>query len=137
MTEAGLRTLIETALSIPVFEGKESITYPSATLEVLKIDSVLFGDGHSVARTAEAQINLWYKDKEGRDAAVETLITTMDAQSDITSPDIETYYDTTAKKYRAVLATQYTYRIETPAPTPEPTPEPDEEPEEDPAEDTD
>ena len=68
MTEAGLKTLIETALSIPVFEGKDSIVYPAATLEVLKINPALYGDGHSVARTAEAQINLWYQDKAARDA---------------------------------------------------------------------
>lgn len=126
MTEAGLKTLIETALSIPVFEGKDTIVYPSATLEVLKNTPGLYGDGHSVARISEVQINLWYEDKEGRDAAVETMITTMDAENDITSPEIETYYDTTAKKYRAVIATQYRYRIETP-----------EEPEEDPGADTD
>ena len=131
MTEVGLKTLIETTLAIPVFEGKDSIRYPAATLEVLKISPALFGDGHSVRREASAEINLWYTDKASRDAAVEAMITAMDAENDITSPEIETYYDTTAKKYRAVISTIYTFIIEesTPEPTPEPEVEPEEEPE--------
>jgi len=132
MTEAGLKTLIETTLAIPVFEGKDSIRYPAATLEVTKISPALFGDGCSVRREASAEINLWYTTKAPRDAAVQALMEAMDAQTDITSPEVETYFDTTAKKYRAVFSTIYTYIIE--EPTPEPTPEPEENPEEEPEE---
>lgn len=109
MTEAGLKTLIETTLAIPVFEGKDSIRYPAATLEVTKISPALFGDGRTARREASAEINLWFTDKAGRDNAVQAMIFVMDAQTDITSPEIETYYDTTAKKYRAVINTLFLY----------------------------
>lgn len=132
MTEAGLKGLIESTLAIPVFEGKDSIRYPAATLEVTKISPALFGDGRSIRREASAEINLWYTDKASRDAAVQAMITAMDAETDITSPEIETYYDTTAKKYRAVISTIYTFIIE--EPTPEPTPDPEEDPDEEPEE---
>ena len=112
MTEAGLKTLIETTLTIPVFEGQDSIVYPAATLEVTEIAPRLFGDGHSVARESTAQIDLWYISKADRDDAVEDMITAMDATGDITSPTIDTYYDTTAKKYRATIVTTYRYGLD-------------------------
>lgn len=112
MTEAGLKTLIETTLTIPVFKGQDSIIYPAATLEVTEIAPRLFGDGHSVVRESTAQIDLWYISKADRDDAVENMITAMDATGDITSPTIDTYYDTTAKKYRATIVTTYRYGLD-------------------------
>ena len=111
MTEADLKKLIEDTLAIPVFEGQDSIVYPGATLEVLQLNPALFGDGKCVMRSAEATINLWYKEKSARDDAVQDLLIAMDSQPDITSPDVETYYDTTAKKYRAVIMTVYRYPV--------------------------
>lgn len=113
MTEADLKALIEDTLAIPVFEGKDSIIYPGATLEVTEISTGLFGDGKCVIREADAVINLWYKDKQPRDDAVQDLLIAMDSQPGITSPDVETYYDTTAKKYRAIIKTVYRYPVRT------------------------
>ena len=112
MTEAELKQLIEDTLAIPVFEGKDTIVYPGATLEVLQLNPALFGDGKCVMREADAEINLWYKDKAGRDDAVQDLLIAMDSQPGITSPDVETYYDTTAKKYRAIIKTVYRYPVQ-------------------------
>jgi hypothetical protein len=109
MTEAGLKTLIETALSIPVFEGKDSITYPAATLECQENKPELFGDGLIVRRMITAFINLWYEDKAGRDNAITELLKVFDFRIDISAPDIESYYDTTAKKYRAILTVRFLY----------------------------
>lgn len=114
MTEAGLKTLIETTLAIPVFEGKDSIIYPGATLEVTNIDPSLFGDGLVKTRVCSAVINLWYIDKSARDSAVNSLMTAMDALN-IVAPMIDTYYDTTAKKYRAVFRTQFPLEPDPPA----------------------
>lgn len=111
MTEAELKQLIEDILAIPVFEGKDTIVYPGATLEIIQINPGLYGDGHSVRRLAEADINLWYLDKASRDTAVQALMDAMDAQIDIISPNVGTYYDTTAKKYRANLRTEFCHGI--------------------------
>ena len=113
MTEAGLKTLIETTLTIPVFQGQDSIIYPAATLEVTEIKPSLYGDGSSKSRACTAVINLWYTDKAARDTAVISLMAAMDGTSDIVSPDVETYYDITAKKFRAVLQTQFILTTET------------------------
>lgn len=109
MTEAGLKTLIETALSIPVFEGKDSIIYPAATLEAQENNPELFGDGLVVRRMITAFINLWYENKSDRDDAIKELLKVLDFRTDISAPDIDAYYDTTAKKYRAVLTVRYLY----------------------------
>ncbi len=111
MTEADMKKLIEDTLSIPVFEGKDTIIYPGATLEVLQLNPALFGDGKCVMREADAEINLWYTEKAARDDAVQDLLIAMDSQPGITSPDVETYYDANAKKYRAVIKTIYRYPV--------------------------
>ena len=111
MTEADMKKLIEDTLSIPVFEGKDTIIYPGATLEVLQLNPALFGDGKCVMREADAEINLWYTEKAARDDAVQDLLIAMDSQPGITSPDGETYYDINAKKYRAVIKTIYRYPV--------------------------
>ena len=104
MTEDSLKSMIEETLAIPVFLGQESIIYPSATLETTVITPGIYGDGKSVRRTHEVYINLWYEDKDTRDTARDTLMAVLDQVSGITSPDVESYYDTTAKKFRAVFS---------------------------------
>lgn len=126
MTEAALQSIIEETLNIPVFLGQESITYPAATLETTVITPALFGDGKSKRRMHDVYINLWYEDKEARDTARNALMAELDQADGITPPEVDTYYDTTAKKYRAVFHSQMLPSV--PDPEPEPEPEPDPEP---------
>ena len=112
MIEASLKSLIESTLNIPVFGGAESIIYPSATLEITDHPATLIGDGSAKVREAAASINLWYKEKEPRDAASALLLATLDTQSGISVPDCLNYYDTTAKKFRSVISFNYIPREE-------------------------
>ncbi|MCR4625541.1 MAG: hypothetical protein K5795_06200 [Lachnospiraceae bacterium] len=110
MTEEMIKSLIKDTLAIPVFLGSETIVYPGATLEMQSISPVLYGDGKAKRRAYTVYINLWYENKDDRDEAVDTLIPVLDGQDGITAPEIETYYDTTAKKFRAVVTFQ-TFRL--------------------------
>lgn len=112
MTEASLKALIETTLSIPVFEGSDSIIYPAATLEVTDRPAVLIGDGHAKIREAEVTVNLWYEEKSARDVASALLLATLDTQDGISVPDCLNYYDTTAKKFRSVISFNFIPRQE-------------------------
>lgn len=103
MTEEYIKGIIEETLAIPVFLGQESIRYPAATLETTVINPALFGDGKSKSRTMDVYINLWYEDKDSRDSALTELMSVLDQTDGITSPEVESYYDTTAKKFRAVF----------------------------------
>ena len=103
MTESSLKTLIETTLAIPVYEGTDTIVYPAATLEVTALPASLIGDGVCLIRERDVTINLFYKDKAARDTAVGALETALNAGGGVSIPDIDTYYDTTAKKYRAIF----------------------------------
>lgn len=109
MTEDNLKSIIEGTLAIPVFLGQESIIYPAATLESTTNRTELFGDGKTERRIVTVYIDLWYEDKAGRDEAVSKLLSELDFRTDITSPEVETYYDTTAKKYRATFTAQYAF----------------------------
>ena len=113
MTEASLKTLIETTLEIPVFEGSDSITYPAATLEIIGHPATLVGDGKAKVREAEAVVNLWYVDKSARDTGTALFLATLDTQDGISVPECSTYYDTTAKKFRSVISFNYIPREET------------------------
>lgn len=109
MNDEGLKRIIENTLNIPVFLGSESIIYPAATLESRINSPELFGDGLTERRVVTAYINLWYEDKGARDEAVKQLLAVLDFRTDITAPEIEAYYDTTAKKFRAVISVRYIY----------------------------
>lgn len=110
MTEENMKSIIEETLNIPVFLGQESIKYPSATLEAeLNNMPELFGDGLTERRAVTTYINLWYEEKSARDEAVIKLLSVLDFRTDITAPEIESYYDTTAKKYRAVFTVRYIF----------------------------
>lgn len=103
MTEADIKTIIEETLSIPVFLGQESIIYPAATLEIQIYSPALFGDGKSKRRTEDVFINIWYENKDSRDTALTELMSVLDQTDGITPPEVESYYDTTAKKFRGTF----------------------------------
>ena len=131
MTENDIKGIIEDTLNIPVFLGQESITYPAATLEITVVSPSLFGDGKAERRMYDAYINIWYEEKATKDTAVDALMYALDHMDGITAPDIESYYDTTAKKYRGLFHFYILkdYPAPEPEPEPEPTPDPDPEPE--------
>lgn len=113
MTEASLKTLIESTLNIPVFDGQESIVYPAATLEIVGHPAALAGDGKAKIRESEVIINLWYESKSDRDTDEALLLEALDAQDGISVPEVNSYYDTTAKKYRSVISFNFIPREET------------------------
>ncbi len=123
MTEAQLKTLIEDTLEIPVYEGSDSIIYPAATLEVARRPADVYGDGKRKGRLCDTYINLWFETKDERDTAVETLDAALAEAWGTANAEIETYYDTTAKKFRAIFSLQF-IPLEEPEPDPEPTPDP-------------
>lgn len=130
MTEGYIKSIIEDTLAIPVFLGAESIIYPAATLEAQIYNPSLFGDGKAKRRTVDIYVNLWYEDKTARDTAIRSLEAALEEVVGITSPEIEVYYDTTAKKFRAVFHFIALPSVPEPEPEsePEPEPEPDAEP---------
>ena len=103
MTEDNIKSIIEETLNIPVFLGQESIIYPSATLEVQVITPALFGDGKANRRTEDCFVNIWYEEKDSRDTALTELMSVLDQTDGITPPEVESIYDTTAKKYRGIF----------------------------------
>lgn len=114
MTETSLKTFIETTLNIPVFDGADSIVYPSATFEINGHPALLVGEGKAVIRGAEATINIWCEEKAERDAKTTLLLDALDAGNSISSvPDCSTFYDTTAKKFRSVISFNFIPREET------------------------
>lgn len=113
MTEASLKSLIETTLKIPVFEGSDSIIYPSATLEVTGHPAAVIGDGKAQLRESEVAINLWYEDKASRDAGYESLLSALEDEDGTSVPDVFNLYDTTAKKFRSVISFNFIPREET------------------------
>ncbi len=106
MTETDIKNIIEETLDIPVFLGQESIIYPAATLEIQVITPALFGDGKSKRRIQDVHVNIWYEEKDSRDTAQAELMSALDQTDGITAPNVESYYDTTAKKYRSVFRFQ-------------------------------
>lgn len=112
MTKASLATLITTTLSIPVFEGQNSIIYPAATLEFTGYPAALNGDGKAKVRETEVFINLWFTDQSERDTNEALLLATLNTQDGISVPECQSYYDTTAKKYRSVISFNFIPREE-------------------------
>ena len=113
MTEASLKTLIEDTLRIPVYEGSQSIIYPAATLEIIGNPAALVGDGKAKVRETEAVINLWFIEKGERDTSTALLLAALDLEDGISVPECSTDYDTTAKKFRAVISFNFIPREET------------------------
>ena len=113
MTEATLKTLIETTLKIPVFDGAESIIYPAATLEIIGNPATLVGDGKAKVRESEAIINLWLTTKSACDTNTALLLAALDAEDGLSVPECSKDYDTTAKKFRSVITFNYIPRTTT------------------------
>lgn len=108
MTESLVKSMIETACNIPVFEAADSIIFPGATVVITQYNPELFGDGKATARVNSATVDLWYTNKADRDAAVTAFVAALEQEALTTSPDIFTLYDTTAKKWRATLTFEFT-----------------------------
>ena len=113
MTETSLIELIEDTLAIPVFLGSQSIVYPAATLEITGQPPALIGDGRAKLRESEAVINLWFTEKGERDSDQALLLAALDTQGGISVPECDSYYDTTAKKFRSVIRFNFIPREET------------------------
>lgn len=113
MTEASLKTLIEDTLKIPVYEGGQSIIYPGATLEITGSPPALAGDGKAKVREREAAIDLWFTTKGARDTSQALLLAALDLEDGISVPECDSYYDTTAKKFRSVIRFNFIPREET------------------------
>ena len=113
MTEATLKSLIETTLKIPVFEGSASIIYPAATLEIIGNPAMLVGDGKAKIRETEAVINLWFITKSECDTSTALLLAALDLEDGISVPECSKDYDTTAKKFRSVISFNFIPRSTT------------------------
>lgn len=107
MNHATLTALIETTLDIPVYSGKGAATFPSATIDAYRDTPAVFGDGKSAARTITTQVDLYYESEGDRDAAAALLLNTLEQEPGVTSPDLELWYDTSAKKFRAEFDFDY------------------------------
>lgn len=101
--EDELKNLIETAINIPCYLEGDSITFPGATVAVSSDSPRLIGDGAAASIVHTAYINLWYVSRSDRDTATASLVEALQGYRNSTPPDIERYYDTTAKKHRAVI----------------------------------
>lgn len=112
MTGASLKSLIENTLQIPCYVGATSIVYPSVVLEVGLISTSLHGDGKRVAETHTAYIDIYATSASSRDSYLASLVAVLDNQFSVTMSDRETYYDTTAKKYRAHFSLDFIYKEE-------------------------
>lgn len=100
-----LRTLIEQALDIPVFDESESIVYPAATIGDYLESPELFGDGECVEESTSISIGLWYQDQAARDEAAKTLKKALVAAG-YSAPTVHKYFDTQSRTFRAVLDTE-------------------------------
>ena len=112
MTESSLEALIKSTCKIPVFRGAESIIYPAATLEITGYPVALAGDGKCKLRESEAVIDLWFENKSDRDTNEALLLAAIEAKDGTSIPDVASFYDTTAKKYRSVFSFNFIPRQE-------------------------
>lgn len=103
--ETQIKTLIENNLNIPCFldDQATSITFPSATLSIYSESQGLHGDGHGVSTVCNVQIDLWYTKRTDRDTATSTLFTVLNGLPRATTPEVERFFDTTARKFRATF----------------------------------
>ena len=102
--EEELKELIETTLDIPCELETGAMMFPGATVEVYLRNPEAFGDGQPEEIVAYVTINLYYQKRTERDAAADKLIPKLVAAGYL-YPNDERYYDTVARKYRAVLNT--------------------------------
>ncbi len=100
--EDELKNIVESVLDIPCYIDADTITYPSAEVQVYQDNPELFGDGKAQAVISYVALDLWYKERIKRDNAVKVLVPEI-VNAGYTHPTCERYYDITAKKYRATL----------------------------------
>lgn len=100
--EDELKHIVESVLDIPCYIDADTITFPSAEVQVYQDTPELFGDGKAQAVISYVQMDLWYKERIKRDAAVKNLVSEI-VNAGYTYPQCERYYDRTSKKYRATL----------------------------------
>lgn len=101
--EDEIKELIESVLHIPVFLEGDSIIFPGAVISLLPEVPRLHGDGKGVSYVNDVEISLYYNDRTMRDIAAGELMAALNAIVGYTSAELERYYDTTAKKHRAVF----------------------------------
>lgn len=102
--EEEVKKLIEETLDIPCVLDDGAMVFPGATVEVYLRNPEAFGDGQPEEIVDYVTINLYYPKRTERDAAADKLVPVL-ASSGYLYPTDERYYDTEAKKYRAVLNT--------------------------------
>ena len=102
--EEELKELIESTLDIPCELETGAMMFPGATVEVYLHNPEAYGDGQPEEIVNYVTINLYYPKRKDRDAAAEKLIPVLVANGYLYPTD-ERYYDTVARKYRAVLNT--------------------------------
>ena len=101
-----MKATIEKTLNIPVYEPHDTISFPSATLDVFRVSADNFGDGSAVSEMENVQVDLWFKDSVLVRSAAFELRDALAAEFDITFPDINFTFDNTARCYRANITFQ-------------------------------
>lgn len=102
--ENELKELIEKTLEIPCDIDAGTMTYPGATVEVYLRNPESYGDGQPEEIVCYVSINLYYDKRLERDTAADKLMPVL-VSNGYLYPTDERYYDTVARKHRAVLNT--------------------------------
>ena len=102
--EEELKKLIEETLIIPCELGAGAMVFPGATVEVYLRNPEAYGDGQPEVIANYVTVNLYYQESKKRDAAADKLIPVL-VSNGYLYPKDERYYDTVARKHRAVLNT--------------------------------
>lgn len=102
--EEELKELIERTLDIPCELETGAMVFPGATVEVYLRNPEAYGDGQPEEIVNYVTVNLYYQDRKKRNAAADKLIPVL-VTNGYLHPTDERYYDTVARKYRAVLNT--------------------------------
>lgn len=102
--EEELREVIRTTLDIPCELDAGAMLFPGATVEVYLRNPEAYGDGQPEEIVNYATISLYYPKRTERDAAADKLVPKLVAAGYLYPTD-ERYYDTEARKYRAVINT--------------------------------
>lgn len=102
--EDELKKLIEETLNIPCDLDPGAMVFPGATVEVYLRNPEAYGDGQPGEIVCYVSISLYYHKRKDRDTAADKLVPALVAAGYLYPTD-ERYYDTEARKYRAVFNT--------------------------------
>ena len=102
--EEEIKKLIEETLNIPCELDTGAMVFPGATVEEFLRNPEAYGDGQPEEIVSYVTINLYYPKREERNKAVDNLVPKLVAAG-YQYPTDERYYDTEARKHRAVLNT--------------------------------